>query len=256
MDPGVGNSDGSSTLLPRKASSSANAQAFSLEAFDPVTAAVAGRIHGDDSALRRVCRRVAGLVLASGLLVLVAPLMGVIAVILSLQGSGMVLHRQTRVGYRGRRFRMLKFRTLDCAAERKTAAVIAALGRGDLTVGDAVAILKVEGSSSGTRFGRWLRRTSLDELPQLWHVLTGDMGLVGPRPLRPFEVEGLHGWQLARHDVRPGITGLWQVMGRSDIRWEVRMQLDYLYVCRRSLALDLRILARTPGAVLRREGAR
>ena len=192
---------------------------------------------------------------AASLLVLAAPLMGLIGLMLSLRRRGPVLHRQVRVGYRGRRFEMLKFRTLDPAAELDAAWVIAALASGDLAVTEAVTTLKAEGASMGTRFGRWLRRTSLDELPQLWNVLKGDMSLVGPRPLRPFEVETLRGWQLARHTVRPGITGLWQVMGRSEIPWDRRMELDYLYVSRRSFGLDLWILARTPTAVLRGEGA-
>jgi lipopolysaccharide/colanic/teichoic acid biosynthesis glycosyltransferase len=104
--------------------------------------------------------------------------------------------------------------------------------------------------------GAWLRRTSLDELPQLWCVLTGRMSLVGPRPLREFEVAALEHWELERLSLRPGLTGLWQVLGRSDAAWAERMRLDYMYARHWSLGLDIRILARTVPAVLRQRGAR
>jgi lipopolysaccharide/colanic/teichoic acid biosynthesis glycosyltransferase len=106
------------------------------------------------------------------------------------------------------------------------------------------------------RVGRFLRRTSIDELPQLWNVVVGHMSLVGPRPLRPFEVAALNGWQRRRQEVRPGITGPWQVEGRSDIDWTERMQLDYGYTRNWTLLGDLRVLGKTPMAVLRRQGAR
>ena len=106
-----------------------------------------------------------------------------------------------------------------------------------------------------TRIGRLLRKTSLDELPQLWNVIRGEMSLVGPRPLRPFEVDSLSGWQLSRQSVPPGITGLWQILGRSEIDWEERMQLDYDYARHWSLRNDLRILAETVRVVVLRKGA-
>lgn len=204
---------------------------------------------------RRDGRRLAEFTCAAVVLVLASPAMGVIAVVLAAQGARPPLYGQTRVGHGGRRFRMLKFRTLGARADGDEADLISAVGRGELGIGDAVATLKGDVAVCGTRFGRWLRRTSLDELPQLWHVLRGDMALVGPRPLRPFEVDALAGWQLRRHDVPPGITGLWQISGRSEIPWDTRMELDYFYVKHRSVKLDLMILARTPLAVLRRKGA-
>ena len=106
-----------------------------------------------------------------------------------------------------------------------------------------------------TPVGHFLRRTSLDELPQLWNVLRGDMSLVGPRPLRQYEVDALSDWEITRQEVRPGITGLWQILGRSDIRWNERMQLDYSYVRHWSFVKDLAILARTAAVVLARKGA-
>ena len=106
-----------------------------------------------------------------------------------------------------------------------------------------------------TPVGAFLRRTSLDELPQLWNVLKGDMSLVGPRPLRGYEVDALTDWQFTRQEVRPGITGLWQILGRSEIAWSERMQLDYSYVRHWTFQRDLAILARTFGVVLSRRGA-
>lgn len=203
----------------------------------------------------RVGTRVAELAAAVCVLIVAAPLMAVIALLLLLQREGPALYRQTRVGCGGRHFQMLKFRTLPPVAESQDECLIAAVSHGDLPISDAVAALKHNVEAAGTGFGRCLRRMSLDELPQLWHVVTGDMALVGPRPLRPFEVEALETWQLARHDMRPGITGLWQIMGRSEIPWDVRIQLDCLYVRRRSLGLDVWIVVRTPLAVLRRKGA-
>jgi lipopolysaccharide/colanic/teichoic acid biosynthesis glycosyltransferase len=240
-----------------------------LAAAPPVSAAVLERpspsnkgfdllvAHGRDSSHPPEARgaRASEVALATCLLFLAAPVMAIIALALSLQRRGPALYRQTRVGHGGHHFQMLKFRTLPPAAESEDALLTAAVSRGDLPISDAVAVLKNEVATAGSRFTRFLRKTSLDELPQLWNVIIGDMALVGPRPLRQFEVDALEGWQLARHQIRPGITGLWQVVGRSELSWDVRMQLDCLYASRRSLALDLRIMARTPIAVLRREGA-
>ncbi|MFN8111545.1 MAG: sugar transferase, partial [Thermoleophilia bacterium] len=123
-------------------------------------------------------------------------------------------------------------------------------------IASASALMKEEDDPRITGVGRFLRKTSLDELPQLWNVLKGDMSIVGPRPLRPYEVATLNEWQQHRHSVRPGITGSWQVLGRSDITWEERMHMDYTYARNHSLRHDLRILARTTAVVFGGKGAR
>jgi lipopolysaccharide/colanic/teichoic acid biosynthesis glycosyltransferase len=144
-----------------------------------------------------------------------------------------VLFRQTRAGFRGRPFTIVKFRTM------------APVDAGEGPVADADRL---------SRFGRWLRSTSLDELPTLWCVLRGDMSLVGPRPLLLDYLARYSPEQTRRHDVRPGITGLAQVSGRNAITWEERFAYDLRYVRTRSLGLDVRILARTVIGVVQRRG--
>jgi len=162
-----------------------------------------------------------------GLLVACIP-MAVIAVALRLTMGSPVLFRQVRPGRRGELFTILKFRTMRS-------------GEGTDT----------ERLSS---LGRWLRATSLDELPELWNVLRGDMSLVGPRPLLVEYLPLYSQRQARRHEVRPGLTGLAQVAGRNLVDWDERFELDVEYVETRSLALDLRIIGRTVAAVLRRDG--
>jgi exopolysaccharide biosynthesis polyprenyl glycosylphosphotransferase len=181
-------------------------------------------------------KRVFDLIGASAMLVATAPLMAWVAWRLRAEGTS-PLFVQERVGYRGRRFRMWKFRTLDAGTEPYAVAPRAA---DDPRV---------------TRFGRWLRATSIDELPQLWNVLRGDMSLVGPRPEMPFIVDGYDEWQRRRLTVKPGITGLWQILGRKDLPMHENLQYDFYYIRNRSLLLDCSILVRTVGAVLSRRGA-
>jgi exopolysaccharide biosynthesis polyprenyl glycosylphosphotransferase len=177
---------------------------------------------------------VAGALLA---LALAAPLVAWCALRIRLDSPGPALFRQTRVGLAGRPFRMWKLRTMRADVGRYEPAPRAA---GDPRI---------------TRYGRWLRATSLDELPQLWNVLRGEMSLVGPRPEMPFVVEGYDEWQRRRLTVKPGITGLWQILGRKDLPMHENLQYDFYYIRNRSLALDLSILIRTVGAVLARKGA-
>jgi len=151
--------------------------------------------------------------------------------------AGPAIFTHERVGRNGRIFRMVKFRTMH----RGTAA-------------SAVAP-RAESDSRVTEYGRWLRATSLDELPQLINVLRGEMSLVGPRPEMPFIVESYHEWQRRRLAVKPGITGLWQILGRKDLPMHENLQYDFYYIRNRSLSLDLSILLRTVGAVLSRRGA-
>jgi exopolysaccharide biosynthesis polyprenyl glycosylphosphotransferase len=199
------------------------------------------------TAPQRLLKRASDIVGASVLIVLLSPLMATIAVVVALRDGRPVLYRQTRVGRGGREFSILKFRTM-----RPEPDVAMSVGS---PISEVVREVKNAGTMRVTKLGGALRRTSLDELPQLLNVLKGDMSLVGPRPLRPFEADALDPWQRARQDLRPGLTGLWQVLGRSEVHWDERMQLDYSYVSHWSFASDLRILARTLPAMVRRDGA-
>ncbi len=205
--------------------------------------------------VQRALKRTVDLVGATSLLVLISPLLLAVAAWIKLDDRGPVFYRQQRVGRGGRPFWILKFRTMSQGADQKGNDWIEALSTGGTDIAAVVANVKSGTTSEITRAGRILRPTSIDELPQLWNVVKGEMSLVGPRPLRDFEVEALEVWQSTRHDVRPGITGLWQVLGRSDILWDERMQLDYSYVRSWSLATDLEILAGTLPAVVSQRGA-
>ncbi len=194
-------------------------------------------------------RRIAECLLAGTALVLLAPLMAVIALLVTATSSGPVLFRHRRVGHGGVPFEVLKFRTMYDGAELQAAKVFAEVNHG------SGPLLKRRDDPRVTGVGRWLRRSSLDELPQLWNVLNGTMALVGPRPSSPAEVVRFAPDEVARLGVRPGITGLAQVSGRSDLSWEEGLRLDVEYIERRSLWLDLVILLRTPAAVLAARGA-
>jgi lipopolysaccharide/colanic/teichoic acid biosynthesis glycosyltransferase len=159
-----------------------------------------------------------------------------------------VLFRQERVGVDGRRFTMLKFRSMVPDAEKRRPTLTG------LDDGNGM-LFKIHRDPRITPVGALLRRFSLDELPQLFNVLRGDMSLVGPRPPLPEEVAGYDGDAVRRLRVRPGMTGLWQVSGRSDLSWEESLRLDLRYVDNWSLALDVSILWRTWRAVLRGSGA-
>jgi exopolysaccharide biosynthesis polyprenyl glycosylphosphotransferase len=180
-------------------------------------------------------------------LVVLAPLLLVIAVAVKLDG-GPVFFRQRRVGVGGREFRMVKFRSMVIDAEARLAALRAA------DEGNGV-LFKMRRDPRVTRVGAVLRRYSLDELPQLFNVLTGAMSLVGPRPPLPREVAGYAHDARRRLLVKPGMTGLWQVSGRSDLSWEETVRLDLRYVENWSMALDAQILVRTVRALVRGEGA-
>lgn len=162
------------------------------------------------------------------------PVLAVVAVLVRLKLGSPVLFRQKRPGLNGVIFEMVKFRTMTDARD----------GQGQL-LPDAVRL---------TPFGRFLRSTSLDELPELWNVLRGDMSLVGPRPLLVQYLERYSPRQARRHEVRPGITGLAQVKGRNALSWEEKFEWDVLYVETRSLALDIKILWLTMAAVVLRRG--
>jgi exopolysaccharide biosynthesis polyprenyl glycosylphosphotransferase len=184
---------------------------------------------------------------AALLLLLLSPVLAATAVCVRLSGPGPVIFRQVRVGQHGRTFEFLKFRTMVDGADRL------ACDLADDNESDGL-LFKLRCDPRVTRVGRWMRRLSLDELPQLWNVLRGDMSLVGPRPL-PVSPESFRGDARRRLRVKPGITGLWQVSGRSELSWAETVRLDVRYVDRWSLGLDLLILLRTPAAVLRGQGA-
>ena len=188
-------------------------------------------------------RAVAGLAL-----ILLAPLFAVIAVAIRLDDQGPVFFRQTRVGLDGRTFKLCKFRTMVVDAEQRLAQ-LEALNEG------AGVLFKMRRDPRVTKVGAWLRRWSLDELPQLFNVLSGDMSLVGPRPALPREVARYGDHMRRRLVVKPGITGLWQVSGRSGLPWEEAFRLDLRYVDNWSLALDLQILWKTWSAVIHGSGA-
>jgi lipopolysaccharide/colanic/teichoic acid biosynthesis glycosyltransferase len=193
-------------------------------------------------------KRVLDVLLSAGLLLLVAPLLALIALAIKLTSRGPVLFVQQRIGYQGTAFSMFKFRTMHDGAD-KAEALLAARCR-DRT------FLKIENDPRTTPLGRWLRLTSLDELPQLYNVLRGDMSIVGPRPILPCDLGKFpRGHEMRRFTAKPGITGLWQVSGRSLCTDQERIQLDLVYVDCWSLWLDFLILARTVPVVLTGQGA-
>ena len=184
-------------------------------------------------------RLVAGVLIA-----LLAPLLLAVAALICLSSPGPAIYRQTRLGRSGRPFAMWKFRTMTDGADQLHP------GRNDA---DGL-LFKMHCDPRLTSVGRFLRRWSIDELPQLVNILRGDMALIGPRPL-PVALSEYDEAALRRLSVKPGLTGLWQVSGRSDLCWDECLSLDLAYVESRSLLLDLSILVRTVKAVLRREGA-
>ncbi len=176
--------------------------------------------------------RAADVALASVGLVLTSPLLAAGALAVRLQDGGPVLYRQHRVGKDGKEFELLKLRTMVVGAEKLGAGY--AVDRGDPRI---------------TRTGRLLRRLSIDELPQLWNVVRGDMSLIGPRPTLRYQVERYDDRQRRRLEVKPGITGWAQIHGRASLPWEDRIELDVWYVEHRSPRVDMEILARTPLAL-------
>ena len=195
----------------------------------------------------RMIKRGMDLLFATPLLILVAPLLALLAVAIKLDSRGPVFFAQERVGRAGRHFRLFKLRTMVADAERL---------RGELIAQSTDAgWLKLDHDPRITRLGRWLRRLSLDELPQLWNVVRGEMSLVGPRPLIPAEDEHVEAWARGRLDLTPGITGYWQVLGRTRIPFEEMVKLDYLYVMNWSLWEDVRLMLRTLPVVIGGRGA-
>jgi len=176
--------------------------------------------------------RVADAALAGAGLAIASPVLALAAAAIKLEDGGPVLYRQRRVGLKGQEFELVKLRTMDVGAEHRGA-------------GYAVS----EGDPRITRVGRLLRRLSIDEIPQLWNVVRGEMSLIGPRPTLAYQVERYTPRQRRRLEVRPGVTGWAQIHGRARLPWDERIELDVWYVEHRSPWVDLKILARTPRAL-------
>lgn len=219
------------------------------------SAAVVGRQllvrvrHCSPTGYQAWCKGLADRALAGALLLISAPVLAFIAVGIRLDSPGSAFFRQQRVREGGQLFTMFKFRTMHTDAEERKSTVAALNDHADGP------LFKMRHDPRATRFGRILRTTSLDELPQLVNVLRGDMSLVGPRPALPSEVAQYDARGHRRLAVKPGITGLWQISGRSNLSWEQSVQLDLAYVDNWRHLVDAGILARTLRAVLRREGA-
>jgi exopolysaccharide biosynthesis polyprenyl glycosylphosphotransferase len=194
--------------------------------------------YGPDRALALAAKRLLDVLLGTIAIIVLIPVMLVIALAVRLLDGGPVFFRQTRVGLHGRPFKVAKFRSMQLDAEGRLEELRA---RNEIR-GPA---FKVTKDPRLTRTGRILRATSLDELPQIWNVLRGEMSLVGPRPPLPQEVDGYDLWHRRRLSMKPGMTGLWQVMGRRESDFDRWVELDLAYIDRWSIWLDVKIIART-----------
>lgn len=194
-------------------------------------------------------KRAMDVLVAAFMLILLLPLLAAVALAIRLESPGPVLFHQVRVGYRGRPFKFWKFRSMYQDAEQRRRQLEQA---NEMQGG---VLFKMKNDPRVTRVGRWIRKFSIDELPQLWNVLVGDMSLVGPRPALPREVAQYSLLDRARLDAAPGITCIWQVSGRSEIPFEQQVKLDLRYIRVQSLLEDCKILLLTVPAVLSGRGA-
>jgi exopolysaccharide biosynthesis polyprenyl glycosylphosphotransferase len=195
-----------------------------------------------------VVKRSFDVIVALLILIVLLPFWALIALLVKVTSRGPVFYAAPRVGLREQPFEMLKFRTMVAGAEREQAALESANEAGG-------ALFKIRNDPRVTRVGRMLRRYSIDEVPNLINVLRGDMSLVGPRPLPPRDHAKLEPWHRRRTNVLPGMTGLWQIGGRSDASFDDLVRLDFYYLETWSIWLDITILVKTPAAVLMRRGA-
>ncbi len=213
---------------------------------------------GGESRAVAFLRRSVDLLFASALILLFSPVLIAAAVAVRLDSRGPALFRQRRVGYMEREFTLFKFRSMRVDADpRGHQEYVTALIKGEPAASEdgRETIYKLAVDDRITPVGRWIRRWSLDELPQLFNVVRGDMTLVGPRPAIAYEVAEYPAWYRERFAVKPGLTGYWQVSGRSERTYEEMVRLDIEYAERRTLGLDLMILLKTPWVVLSRKGA-
>jgi lipopolysaccharide/colanic/teichoic acid biosynthesis glycosyltransferase len=205
--------------------------------------------------VENIARRTLDIGVAAVVLLLMAPVIAIVALTVRLSSPGPVFFRQRRLGRSMRPFTVLKFRTMradaDSALHRD---YVRSLIGTDAPENPPDNLYKLVVDPRVTKVGRFLRSWSLDEIPQLWNVLRGEMSLVGPRPVIEYEVEQYPDWYLRRFAVKPGLTGLWQVSGRNERTYEEMVRFDVEYAERRSLWMDLRILARTAIVVMRRQG--
>jgi len=217
------------------------------------------RSRTDRPAVFHVVKRGVDVVGSVTLLAVLSPLLLLIAALIKLRSPGPVLFEQPRIGQKARPFAMLKFRTMRVDADDGIhQAFVTDLINGTVQARERAAngIFKIADDPRVTRLGSILRKTSLDELPQLWNVLRGEMSLVGPRPPLPYEVDQYQSWHRRRLlDAKPGITGLWQVAGRSRTTFDEMVRLDLRYARTRSLWTDVKILLATPAAVISGKGA-
>lgn len=198
----------------------------------------------------KIAKRALDVAISATMILLLLPLIALIAIAIKVESRGPVFFRQPRVGRGRNEFGMFKFRSMYVDAEARKSDYL------ELNEIDDGVMFKIRSDPRVTRVGRWMRRLSLDELPQLFNVLTGDMSLVGPRPLIPRETDALEGeWQTRRLALRPGMTGPWQIQGRSETPFQEMVRLDYQYVAGWSLARDIEILLATLPAVLAGRGA-
>jgi exopolysaccharide biosynthesis polyprenyl glycosylphosphotransferase len=198
---------------------------------------------------RTEAKRLIDIVVAFIALIVLSPLLLIVSILIKLDSHGPILFIQERVGFNKRRFRMIKFRTMLSDAEARMKDI-------EHLNEKSGPIFKIKNDPRITRIGKWLRRTSIDELPQLVNVLFGDMSVVGPRPLSVRDADRMEvAWQKRRFSVKPGLTCLWQVSGRSNLSFEEWMSLDLEYIDRWSLELDILILVRTVPAILMARGA-
>lgn len=205
-------------------------------------------VYGPDRTIALFAKRLIDVVLATIGLIVLAPVFGAFALAIIAADGRPVLFRQVRVGLHGRPFTIVKFRTMVKDAEARYAEVQAMSDtRG--------AAFKMKDDPRVTRIGRLLRKTSVDELPQLWNVLLGEMSIVGPRPAPPREVADYDVWHRRRLSMKPGITGLWQVEARFDEDFDHRAQLDLSYIDRWSLLLDVQIIVKTIPALVLKPGS-
>jgi exopolysaccharide biosynthesis polyprenyl glycosylphosphotransferase len=197
-------------------------------------------------------KRLLDVVLSIMSLILLTPVMLIVALAIKLDSSGPVIFRQTRLGKNGRPFTFYKFRSMYQQADSSVHQQFVKC----LINGDQTSSYKLSGDKRITRMGKFIRKTSIDELPQFFNVLKGDMSLVGPRPPIPYEVAEYKDWHHRRLEVLPGLTGLWQVRGRSLVSFDEMVAMDIDYVEQRSLTLDLSLLLQTIPAVITGRGAR
>ena len=236
--------EGRIVRIPLIAPASAIAQRF-FEELDGTV--VLSLVAGPGTTTLLIVKRLIDVTLGSLALVVLAPLYAGIAAAIAVMEGTPVLYRQERVGLNGRRFRVVKFRTMVRDADARLAELLA---RNEIQ-GKA---FKLTDDPRVTRVGRFLRRSSLDELPQVWNVLRGDMSLVGPRPPLPREVEDYDAWHRRRLSMKPGITGLWQIAGRREPEFDKWVAMDLEYIDHWSMWLDLKIIIRTVPALLRAQG--